>query len=81
MKYVLEHWGGQGHIVLALDGDTRSPWFKIEDAPKDRVIYVFTEGTGGLEDLPSFTSRCKYHPDAGFCTDELRQVTHWQELS
>ena len=30
--------------------------------------------------LPAFQTLCIYHPDAGWCSDELRTITHFVEL-
>lgn len=50
-----------------------------EHTPKDRMILVFAPGDDPEfhETLPDLVSLCKWHPDAGFCVDELRQATHW----
>lgn len=56
-------------------------WEPIKTAPEDRLpVWVFTASLGPPEIdgwLPSFEGPCAWHPDAGFCTDELRMVTHW----
>jgi hypothetical protein len=49
-------------------------WQPIEGAPKDRAIRVYAPGREGL---PGITCMCEWHPDAGFCVDEVRVVTHW----
>lgn len=54
-----------------------NPWQPIESAPKDREILVFAPSYDGLRSLRQIS---KYHPDAGYCIDELRHPTHWQEL-
>lgn len=46
-------------------------------APRDRKIWCYTAAAHGLQ---SFESECEWHPDSGFCTDELRNATHWKEL-
>lgn len=46
----------------------------IENAPKDRTILVWAPGREGL---PAMFALCKWHPDAGFCIDELRQPIMW----
>jgi hypothetical protein len=53
-------------------------WMPIETAPRDGS--EFLAYTAAAHGLPPFVSLCKWHPDAGFCTDELRNVTHWQPL-
>lgn len=53
-------------------------WQRIETAPKDgTLIWTYTAEAHGL---PAFQSPCTFHPDAGFCTDELRPVTHWRPI-
>ena len=55
-----------------------NPWQPIdENTPKDREILVFAPSYDGLRSLRQIS---KYHPDAGYCIDELRHPTHWQEL-
>ena len=56
---------------------TGQAWNNIESAPKDREILVFAPSYDGLRSLRQIS---KYHPDAGYCIDELRNPTHWQEL-
>lgn len=56
---------------------SRSAWQHIETAPKDRMILVYAPAREGLDDLRGV---CIWHPDAGFCIDELRCVTHWMPL-
>ena len=54
------------------------PWRPIETAPKDgTVVLVFAEERQGL---PAFQCTAAYHEDAGWCVDELREVTHWMPL-
>lgn len=51
-------------------------WLSISTAPKDgRTIMVYAPAREGLGELVSL---CSWHPDAGFCIDELRSPTHWQ---
>lgn len=47
-----------------------------EHTPKDRLIDVFAPGVYGL---PFMVTHCQWHPDAGYCVDELRSPTHWRE--
>ena len=50
-------------------------WRVIDDnTPRDRLIIVYAPGDGFLPDLVCL---CQWHPDAGFCVDELRHPTHW----
>lgn len=48
----------------------------IETAPRDRPIIVYAPARDGL---PEMASMCQWHPDAGFCIDEMREPTHWME--
>lgn len=51
-------------------------WLPIDTAPRDgRTIVVYAPARDGLGDLVSL---CRWHADAGFCVDELREATHWQ---
>lgn len=52
-------------------------WLPIENAPKDREILVYAPPHDGLGALKQI---CKWHESAGFCIDEFRTVTHYQEL-
>ena len=52
-------------------------WQPIETAPKDREILVYAPP---YQDLKSLTKIISYHDSAGYCIDELRYPTHWQEL-
>lgn len=61
-----------------VEGVVTEEWAPISTAPKDREIQVFCPEKEGL--LP-MVSRCKWHPDAGFCVDELREPTLWAEIS
>jgi hypothetical protein len=52
-----------------------SPWLPIDTATTDGTeIWAYTAERDGLR---AFQGPCAYHPDAGFCTDKLREVTHW----
>ena len=55
-------------------------WLPIEQAKEDpdREIFVWA---APCEDLPGFACWCAWHPDAGFCVDELRKVTHYLPIS
>lgn len=53
-------------------------WRHISTAPTDgTLILVWAPAAHGL---PAMYSLCAWHPDAGFCIDELREPTHWQPL-
>ena len=53
-------------------------WQPIETAPKDGSLIIVRTDT--REGLPAFATVCRWHPDAGWCVDELREVTHWMPL-
>lgn len=53
-------------------------WRPIETAPKDGTeILTWSPGRSRLRAL---ICPCAWHPDAGFCVDELRSPTHWMPL-
>ena len=52
-------------------------WLPIESAPKDAWIFVLT---GACQGLAPIISLCHWHPDAGFCVDELRSPVAWQPV-
>ena len=53
-------------------------WQPIETAPKDGTeVLVYAPPYAGLGDI---ICRAAWHDDAGWCVDELREVTHWQPL-
>lgn len=53
-------------------------WKPIASAPTDGSEFVvYCPPKHGL---PHLASICSYHPDAGFCVDELREPTLWTEL-
>lgn len=53
-------------------------WKPIESAPTDgTLILVWCASRDGL---PAMYSLCRYHPDGGFCVDELRYPTYRMEL-
>ena len=52
-------------------------WSPIdEDTPKDRIIELYVPAE---DELQALIILCKYHPDAGFTVDALREATHWRE--
>lgn len=57
-------------------GQMDEGWQRLETAPKDRPIVVYAPPRDGL---PEMTAICRWHPDASFCIDELREPTHWIE--
>ncbi len=53
-------------------------WWPIETAPKDgRLILAYV---AECQDLEPFMCIMAWHDDAGWCADELREVTHWRPL-
>ena len=55
-----------------------SAWKPIKTAPVDgRSVLVYAAPRDGLRGFVTVTS---YHPDAGWCVDELCEVTHWMSL-
>ena len=54
-------------------------WRAMLEAPTDGTeVWVLVAGCDGL---PAFECKCAYHPDAGWCADELREVVAWVPLS
>lgn len=51
--------------------------FDMDAAPKDRTVLVYA---AQYQDLPAFQSTAAWHPDAGWCVDELRPVVAWRFL-
>ncbi len=56
---------------------TAGQWRTMDSAPKDRPILVLTNA---VQELAAFMTVCQWHPDAGFCVDELREPVLWQPL-
>lgn len=55
-------------------------WRSMVTAPRDgSEFWALSDDTRG-NDLPPFVSKCSWHPDAGFCTDELREPIMWRPL-
>lgn len=58
-----------------------NPWYPISMAEEmgvanpETIIEVYCPTREGLDPIISF---CTWHPDAGFCVDEIRQVTHFR---
>lgn len=53
-------------------------WRPIETAPTDgSEVWVYVAAAHGLG---SFCCKAAYHPDAGWCCDELRETTRWMPL-
>jgi hypothetical protein len=56
----------------------QSDWRPIASAPRNGTLVLFYAPS--YEDLPEMMGVCAYHPDGGWCVDELRNVTHWMPL-
>ena len=55
--------------------EVKAIWREIEHAITDgRMYWVYVAAAHGL---PAFQCACAYHPDAGWCADTLREVTHF----
>jgi hypothetical protein len=60
-------------------------WQPIETAPRDRLVEVYAPSpdpkrwTPEVHNLPPVVCLARWHPDAGFCVCEIREVTHWRE--
>ena len=62
-------------------------WKPIEEAPKDgTVVLVYACVTQpeklheSVRDLPPYIGLSAYHPDAGWCVCEIREVTHFMQV-
>lgn len=65
--------GDRADIEAAPVGDG---WRPIETAPRDGTfVWVWAAPRDGL---PGFVEYARYHQDAGWCVDELREATLWQ---
>ena len=53
-----------------------SRWRDMSSARKDRPIWVWCPA---YQDLSPIVSLCEWHPDAGFCVDELRTPALWTD--
>lgn len=53
-------------------------WQPIETAPKDGTLFL--SWAPAREGLPAMYSLCAWHPDAGFCIDEIREASIWTPL-
>lgn len=78
---VLVDAGQLGYAQGVIDATTDKigvGWRSIATAPQDgSTVWVYTAAVHGL---PPFEGPCAYHSEAGWCTDELRPVTHWQPI-
>lgn len=53
-------------------------WMPIDDlTPRGHPILVYAPAAHGL---PGMIGICQWHPDAGFCIDDLRRPTIWTSL-
>lgn len=48
-----------------------------EDTPRDELLLVYAPSRDGW---PPIFSLCQWHPDAGFCIDEVREPDRWWRL-
>lgn len=62
----------------ALEAADRAAWKPIETAPTDGTL-VFVSAAP-YHDLDGFVTVARYYPDAGWCVDELREVTRWRHI-
>jgi hypothetical protein len=65
------------HVLALVPADEGDGWLPIESAPKDGSEFIAYSQDKSGSGLPPFASLCSWHPDAGFCTDEIREPTHW----
>lgn len=71
---IIKDYSEESKLCLEASG-----WQPIDTAPRDgTLLWVYVAPYSGL---PGFQTTCAYHPDAGFCADELREVTHWKPLT
>lgn len=52
-------------------------WMPIETAPTDGTV-VECYAPGAIHALHDLIGPCAYHPDAGWCMDEIREITLWR---
>lgn len=53
-------------------------WQPIDTAPRDgTVVLIYAPPHAGLGDI---ICKASWHEDAGWCVDELRDVTHWMPM-
>ena len=63
-------------IRAVLEAAERAAWSTdMEAAPRSEAILVRTNACHGLGPI---TSVCRWHEDAGFCVDELREPVAWR---
>lgn len=55
-------------------------WRPISDAKEDPDLWLWVFAPGAEFDLPEIICPCRWHPDAGFCVDELRYPTLFIEM-
>ena len=60
-----------GRFALKASGPI---WQPIATAPKGREIIVYAPKAEGL---PSLVCKARFHPDARFIVDGMREPTHW----
>lgn len=73
------HFTNSELMRAAITAALAKAWRPIEEAKEDQwvLIIAFAPAAHGL---PAIVRPCQWHPDAGFCVDELRTVTHWMPL-
>lgn len=68
---VIKHLAAQGFHLLSWNHD-------MSQAPRDgTLILAYAPAAHGLDEIVRV---CGWHPDAGFCICELREVTAWCHL-
>ncbi len=81
LSLVLAVLGSSLRDTHRASSDGGSGWLDIASAPRDGTeIIAYSQDVSGVTGLNPFVSLCAWHPDAGFCTCELREVTHWMPL-
>lgn len=71
--------GTKGNPVLGQKAPAGYEWWlPIKTAPTDGTLVLVYAAE--REGLPAFECPCAYHPDGGWCVDELRFVTLWCPL-
>lgn len=56
-------------------------WQDMDSAPTDGTEFLaYSVEQNADNPLPPFISICSWHPDAGFCTDEIREPIKWHPM-
>lgn len=80
----VESLGDTSRWFLELETELRriaalsTGWQPIATAPTTGELVLLWAAE--REGLAAFVTIGAYHPSAGWCVDELREVTHWQPL-